>query len=367
MSALADGAAGVGVVRGRVGDGRLAVLFSGQGSQRVGMGRELCRVVPGFAAVVGEICGRFEGLLERPLGEVLFAEPGSEAAVLLDRTAYTQAALFAVEVGLFRVLEGWGVRADYLLGHSIGELVAAHVAGVLSLEDACALVAARGRLMQALPEGGAMVALQAGEAEVLEVLSRVDGDGARVGIAALNGPTSIVVSGDEDAVAEVAGHFTGLGRKSRRLRVSHAFHSPRMEAMLAEFQAVAEKVSYAPARIAVVSNVTGALAGQELGTAEYWVRHVRQAVRFADGIATLEAAGVGTFVEAGPDAVLSAMGQECLSGESAAASVAAAAAVGLNGSGAGSGAVFVPMLRRDRGEVSELVAALGVLHARGVA
>ncbi|WP_436756621.1 SDR family NAD(P)-dependent oxidoreductase [Streptosporangium sp. V21-05] len=347
LSALAGGDPVSGVVRGRVGDGRLAVLFSGQGSQRAGMGRELSRLVPGFAVVVEEICGHFEGLLERPLGEVLFAEAGSEAAASLDRTAYTQAALFAVEVALFRVLEGWGVRADYLLGHSIGELVAAHVAGVLSLGDACALVAARGRLMQALPEGGSMVALQAGEAEVLEVLSSVDAGGTRVGIAALNGPTSVVVSGDEDAVTEVAEHFSGLGRKSRRLRVSHAFHSPRMEAMLADFRAVAERVSYAPARVAVVSNVTGALAGEELGTAEYWVRHVRQAVRFADGIAVLEAAGVGTFVEAGPDAVLSAMGQECLTGEA--------------------GAVFVPMLRRDRSEVSELVAALGALHARGVA
>ncbi|WP_435055872.1 SDR family NAD(P)-dependent oxidoreductase [Micromonospora aurantiaca (nom. illeg.)] len=335
------------VSTGRVVDGRLGLLFGGQGGQRPGMGRELCAAYPVFATAFDAACAELDrclaGHAPYPVADVVLAAEGTEPAGLLDETLYTQPGLFAFEVALYRLLESWGVSPDAVLGHSVGELAAAHVAGVFSLADAAALVAARARLMQQLPAGGAMVAVEADEAEVAAYLTD------RVGLAAVNGPTSVVLSGDTDAVLAVADTLRAAGRRTSRLRVSHAFHSPRMDPMLDEFRAVAAGLTYRTPHLPVVSNLTGhPVDPARLCSPEHWVAHVRGTVRFHDGVRALHGQGVTTFLEIGPAGVLTAMAQDCLVAEA-------------------DELAFVPAVRGTAGEAEALLAAVARLYVRGVA
>uniref|UniRef100_UPI0035B50318 type I polyketide synthase n=1 Tax=Haloactinomyces albus TaxID=1352928 RepID=UPI0035B50318 len=331
------------VTAGEPSPGALGMLFTGQGSQRLGMGRGLATADPDFRADVQKIAAAFEEHLARPLLSVMWADESSEAAEYLTRTEYAQPALFTLEVALFHRLQRLGISPDVLVGHSIGELAAVHVSGGLSLPDAAMLVAARGRLMQQCRTDGAMASLQASEDEIRAVLPE------RVWLAAVNGPSQCVISGNADAVDQVATRFKQEGRKTRRLSVSHAFHSGHMDTALPELQQTAAKCRFSELEIPVISNITGQpLTTAELSSPNYWARHTRKTVRFQDGIDSAVAIGARTFVECGPDNTASTIATQCVPDQHP--------------------TTFIPTLHSRPGQSGEPAAfttALGTLHTTG--
>ncbi|HEY7147797.1 MAG TPA: SDR family NAD(P)-dependent oxidoreductase, partial [Streptosporangiaceae bacterium] len=338
LAAVAAGPAAAGVTTGmvRASDGiRVGFVFAGQGSQRAGMGAQLHACSPVFAAAFDQACALLEAELGVPVAEVVLGSEDDERA---DQTLYAQAGLFAVEAGLVALLAACGITPDAVAGHSVGEVTAAYAAGVLTLEDACALVGARARLMQALPGGGAMTAIAATEAEVTEALDGVAG----VSVAAVNGPSAVVISGDAEAVEQVAGVFADRGVRTRRLRVSHAFHSHRMDPVLGELADVAGGLAYAAPRIPWAGALTGELVTEP--GAGYWARQAREPVRFADAVMALTASEISVFIEIGPDGTLSALGPDAVDDE---------------------GSAFIPVLRPGQPAAAAVLAALARAHVSG--
>lgn len=340
-----SGSVADGVVRGTRRTGaapEVAFLFTGQGSQYVGMGRTLYETESVFRETLDRCAELLRSDLERPLLSVLFAPPDSEDARLIDETAYTQPALFAVEYALAELWRSRGVHPALVMGHSVGEYVAACVAGVFSLEDGLRLIAARGRLMQALPAGGAMAAVFTDEESAARCIAPFAGE---LSIAAVNGPRSVVISGVKSALERVLENLADEGVVARRLAVSHAFHSPLMEPMLDDLAAVAAAVSFSAPAIGLVSNVSGRLAGPELGTAAYWREHVRAPVRFADAVRSLVSEGCTAFLEVGPAPTLVGMAQHCVEAD---------------------GLLWLPSLRPGTSDTEQQLDSIGSLYVHGV-
>jgi len=343
LSAFRTGQETSGVFKGQAAEPpRIAFLFTGQGSQYIGMGRELYDTQPVFRKALDRCDEILRAYLEKPLLEVIYPEANVYGDLLLNETAYTQPALFALEYSLAELWKSWGVKPHAVMGHSVGEYSAACVAGVFSLEDGLKLIAERGRMMQVMPRNGEMVSLQTSEERVISAIANDTDD---VSIAAINGPRSIVISGKSETIRRISDMLKNEGVKVKKLEVSHAFHSPLMEPMLADFEKTLNSVSFRAPRIALVSNLTGDFASSDIASPEYWLKHVRRPVRFSDSMESLYRKGYEVFAEIGPKPVLLGMGRLCLPKDAG---------------------VWLPGLRQNRSDWQQLLESLAELYVRGV-